>query len=128
MTQNTLNKLLRMSFDMIDIPNAQNKHFTFLLDKTKIVSVGWNDNWTTHTEAKRLGYYQNAMHSELSAILRYRGPNWKLSKLSLVNIRVNTLGQVCMSHPCSGCVRLLDMYNLNKKVWYTNEQGIFVRM
>lgn len=127
MTDRTLQKLLGMAFDMIHVPRSQNKHFTFLLDKSKIVSVGWNDNWTTHTKAKKLGYFQNAMHSELSAILRYRGPKWKIPRLYVVNVRVNTHGKICESHPCESCMSLLGMYNLTR-VWHTTSKGIFVEM
>ena len=94
------------------------KHVSLILRKKKIVSIGTNDN-RTHPKAKKLGYRFGEVHSELDALLRYRGSK---DGLSIINFRYNRFGDMRMSKPCCKClpwcIALFD------DIWYTTNSGI----
>ena len=93
------------------------KHTSIILRKNEIVSVGTNI-FRTHPMAKKLGYRFDEVHSELDALLRYKGPK---DNLTLINYRFNRFGDMRMSKPCRKCtpwcVGLFD------KIWYTTNDG-----
>lgn len=120
-------RLLDISKRLIDIPNGKNKHFSFIIYKNKILSIGFNDYFTTHTKCKELGYRFDAMHSELSAVLKFRGSKKTLGQCVLVNTRINSFGQIGMSKPCHCCIRLIEQIGF-KRVWYTNADGKFYQL
>tara|TARA_B100001094_G_scaffold117354_1_gene113201 strand:+ start:652 stop:1020 length:369 start_codon:yes stop_codon:yes gene_type:complete len=94
------------------------KHTSIILRKNEIVSVGTNLN-RTHPMAKKYGYLFDEVHSELDALLRYRGPK---DNLTLINYRFNRFGNMRMSKPCRKCtpwcVGVFD------KIWYTTNEGM----
>tara|TARA_R100001015_G_C4609930_1_gene165242 strand:+ start:316 stop:684 length:369 start_codon:yes stop_codon:yes gene_type:complete len=94
------------------------KHTSIILRKNEIVSVGTNLN-RTHPLAKKYGYLFDEVHSELDALLRYKGPK---DNLILINYRFNRFGDMRMSKPCRKCtpwcVGVFD------KIWYTTNQGM----
>lgn len=55
----------------------------------------------THPMAKKYGYRFDEVHSELDALLRYKGPK---DGLTLVNYRVNRQGELRMAKPCNLCM------------------------
>jgi deoxycytidylate deaminase len=126
MTEKLKNKLLAITRELKSVPNGRNKHFSFILHRNRILSVGWNDYWTSHPESKRLGCRFDAIHSELSAVLRYRGPANKLRKCILVNTRVNVFDEIGMSRPCEFCQKLINEVSF-RQVWFTDLTGNFQR-
>jgi len=76
------------------------KHVSIILKKNEIVSTGVNRT-KTHPLAKRYGYYFDEVHSELDALLRYKGMK---DGLTLVNFRFNRFGEMRKSRPCRLCV------------------------
>ena len=76
------------------------KHASLILRKGKVVSVGTNHH-RTHPMAKKYGYRFDEVHSELDALLRYKGPK---DGLTLVNYRVNRQGELRMAKPCNLCM------------------------
>lgn len=94
------------------------KHTSLIVRKGTVVSVGTNEN-RTHPLAKKYGYRYDEVHSELDALLRYRGPK---NNLVLVNYRMNRFGDFRMSKPCSKCmawcVAIFD------KIYYTTHDGL----
>lgn len=117
------NKIFQLSIDLSRIPKGKNKHFSFILDKNKILSIGWNDAWCTHPLSNRLGYRFSAIHSEVSAILRYKGDKQRLKKCILINTRINMLGEFSISKPCSICQNFIKNVGF-KRVYFTNHQGV----
>jgi len=73
----------------LEIPRPK-KHVSIILYKNSIVSMGTN-NFRTHPLAKKYGYFFDEVHSELDALLRYRGPK---DNLKLVNFRFNRFGDM----------------------------------
>lgn len=117
-------KLIKLSFDLIHIPNATNKHFSYLLDGNKIVSVGFNNSKKTNPLAAKHNYYNGNIHSELDVIKRYKGSVNDLRYMTMVNVRVNRLGKVQNSRPCQECEIFLQTFDI-KKIFYTNSYGLF---
>ena len=94
------------------------KHVSIIVRKNEVVSVGTN-NFRTHPKAKELGYRFDEVHSELDALLRYKGPK---DNLKLINYRFNRFGTMRISKPCCKClpwcVALFD------DIWYSSDTGM----
>ena len=101
----------------VDIPRPK-KHVSVIVRKNDIVSVGTN-NFRTHPLAKKYGYRFDEVHSELDALLRYRGPK---DNLKLINFRYNRFGDMRMSKPCCNCLPwCLAIFD---EIWYTTNSGL----
>jgi deoxycytidylate deaminase len=110
------------------------KHFSFIVKKNKILSIGINNPKKTHPRNIRYKYtgrFNNdistyvGVHSELSAVLKYGLED--CTGHILINTRVNAAGEIANSKPCNGCQNLI--YQLNfKKVYYTNDAGSFEQL
>jgi len=117
-------QVLRITNDLKDITDCNNRHFSFLVDKSRIVSIGWNTR-KTHPKSLYYNYRFNGTHSELAALLKYRGRNPK--NLTLINTRINGLGEIGFSKPCEKCLPWLIIVGF-KSIWYTERSGKFVRL
>ena len=118
MIENKIDKLTGVALPVsLEIPRPK-KHVSLIVRKNEIVSVGTN-NFRTHPLAKKYGYRFDEVHSELDALLRYKGSK---DNLKLVNFRFNRFEDMRMSKPCCKClpwcVALFD------EVWYTTNNGI----
>ena len=120
-------KLVKLSHKMLDLPDVQNRHFSFILMKNNILSMGHNTGYKTHPLAKRYGHRFNAIHSELAAVKNFPYPPSLLGKCKIVNIRIMANGNLGMSKPCKHCSKLLQDFDLTN-VWYTNKQGQFEKI
>lgn len=94
------------------------KHVSVILRKNEIVSIGTN-NFRTHPQAKKLGYRFDEVHSELDALLRYKGPK---DNLKLFNFRFNRFKNMRMSKPCCNCLPWCDA--LFDEIWYSTNEGM----
>jgi hypothetical protein len=118
MTPMKLDKIKQVAMPVsLQIPRPK-KHVSVIVRKNEIVAVGTN-TFRTHPKAKELGYRFDEVHSELDALLRYKGPK---DNLVLLNFRYNRFGDMRMSKPCCKClpwcVALFD------KIWYTTNNGM----
>ena len=104
-------KLLNIETD------SDTRHFSFLVRKNSINSVGYNFVNKTHTIAKKVGYKWPTIHSELSAILNFSGK--EVSNYYMINFRFDKMGNLSMSKPCKGCQKLLRYYNISKVIYST---------
>lgn len=118
-------RLLEKSRQLIDLPQSDKLHFSFILRGKKILSLGVNRSFKTHRLAKKYGARFAAMHSELSAILNFPFPPYRLSECVLVNIRLNKAGEPVMARPCGACQTMLNDFRFHQ-VFYTNEVGELV--
>jgi tRNA(Arg) A34 adenosine deaminase TadA len=119
-------RILNLTRELQYIPDCKSKHFSFIVDKNNILSIGWNDAWKTHPLGKHYGYRFGCIHSELAAILRFKGDKQQLKSCTLINTRINGLGIIGISKPCDCCQGLLRKMHF-KRVYYTNHQGEFKR-
>ena len=94
----------------LEVPRPK-KHVSIIVRKNEIVAVGTND-FRTHPLAKKYGYRFDEVHSELDALLRYRGPK--------DNLKLNRFGDMRMSKPCCNCLPWCDA--LFDDVWYSTDE------
>jgi hypothetical protein len=121
-------KLIKLSFAMIDLPTARRaKHFSFILIRNKVVCMGWNIGFKTHPLAHKMGHRYDSIHSELHCIKKFPYPPATLSRCKLFNVRVNRKGKVRLSKPCPFCQKLLGTFNF-KEIWYTLDGGEFKQL
>ena len=120
-------KYLDLSFILRDKPNASNLHFSYIIKKNRILSIGWNNSKKTHSLAAKHGYYENHIHSELAAVVKFPHRYYDLAQCTLINIRIQKDGNPMMSRPCKNCLKLLTAFQF-KKVWYTGKDGQFLEL
>ena len=118
MTPSKITKIIDLALPVsLGIPRPK-KHVSIIVRKNEVVSVGTN-NFRTPPKAKELGYRFDEVHSELDALLRYRGPK---DNLKLINYRFNRFGTMRISKPCCKClpwcVALFD------DIWYSSDTGM----
>jgi len=121
---NIQKKCLRVAKDLFDLPTGRSKHFSFLVLRNNIISVGWNNSLKTHPLANKFGHRFNGIHSELS-VIKNNNDNFLLPHLSLINIRFLRNGKLGNSKPCIPCQTMLDHFGI-KKVFYTYSGGFNV--
>lgn len=116
--QRILNKILRITYDLKHLTPDRSKHFSFLVRKNNIISVGYN-SFKTHPKSLKFKYYKNHTHSELACILN---ANKIDKKCSLINIRIDKKDNILLSKPCEKCQDLLYHYGINDVI-YSYEKG-----
>jgi len=117
-------KVIKKAVDIaysLDVHSGKSKHFSFLVKKNNIVSIGWNKILKTHPIASKYNYPYNKIHSELDCIINFCGDLSKY-KYELLNIRIGMDNRMKMSKPCKNCKILLNDHGLNN-VTYSNEIG-----
>jgi len=122
----TLQKLVDTSFDLIHLPETINKHLSYLLLRSTVISIGWSQ-LKTHPVALKHNFKWGCLHSELDCLRKSPILFSSLNRCTLVNIRVNSLGEVCNSRPCKLCVPLVESAQL-KAVYFTNSDGSFSKL
>ncbi len=121
--QSRINKIILNS---LHLPTARHKHFSFITQKKKITSFGYNQSFKSHPLAAKYGYRFNSIHSELHAILNFPYPVDRLKDFTLVNVRYSpTKGLMTFAKPCAMCLHFLSCLDL-RSVLYTDENGEFV--
>lgn len=122
-----LNYLIQKSIKLnskINDNSKQFRHFSFILDGNKVISIGQNNKDKTHPLAFKSGYKYSCIHSELDALVRTKiNPN-KFKQCIIVNVRLNRFNNINLSRPCIHCQNLIKNYKF-KKCFYTNENGFF---
>jgi deoxycytidylate deaminase len=121
------NKFVKLARQLIDYPDGRCRHWSFLVIRNKILSVGWNLSNQTHPLARQYGYRFHCIHSELKAILNLQYTPSIITKCTLINICIMTDGTLGMSKPCKRCQQLLQDFGV-KTIYYTNRQGKFRKM
>jgi len=118
-------KLQKLALSLVDIGDGPNKHFSFIVRKREIISIGWNSYVKTHPEAIKWGFPFRYRHSELHAIIKFPDKIGEIRKCQLYNVRVNRLGEVGMSRPCRYCLPMVLDFGF-KKIHYTNGEGEWI--
>ena len=107
------------------------KHFTFIYEKNKLLSIGIN-NPKTHPWNLKFNYVNKqknkisemvGTHSEANAV-RKLGYNYYFEGLTLINTRVNRNNQIDYSKPCNGCTQMICQLGFSK-VYYTDKNKKF---
>jgi tRNA(Arg) A34 adenosine deaminase TadA len=117
--QNCIDKTFALQ-DLSQPGTNGNKHFSFIVRKHNVLSIGWNMARKTHTMAYRHGYPFPFIHSELAAIKNFQATPSELSRCILVNTRI-IKGRIALAKPCKHCRNLLDIFEF-KKIFYTTDE------
>jgi deoxycytidylate deaminase len=105
------------------------RHFSFILDGNRILSIGIN-NPKTHPYNLKFNYINKqknrisdiiGTHSEMNAVLKY---GKKCKNLILINTRINRKNELDYSKPCFGCFEMINSLGF-KTVYYTNKDKSF---
>jgi hypothetical protein len=129
------NRLEEISYSLIDWNDSLRcKHFSFILHKGRIVSIGVNQQKTHPTNLKNRKVssitgkdYSDQKHtcSEFSAILKLKNlTNIDTKKCTLVNIRYNRNKKLDLAAPCMSCKNLLNYFQF-KKVFWSDKNGVY---
>lgn len=110
------------------------RHFSFILYKKRIVSIGINNQKTHPLNLKnrkisvRTGEdFSDQKHicSEFSAIFKLKKmTNINTKKCTLVNLRYDRNKKLALARPCMSCISLLK-YHEFKTIVYTNNNGVY---
>jgi deoxycytidylate deaminase len=129
------NKIVEISYALINKHQAdlRCRHFSFILDRNRIISIGLNSLKTHPLNLKYKYVNKNnqsisnivGTHSELSAVIKLGKED--CSKLTLINTRINRNNRLDFSAPCSGCCDMIDQLNF-KNVFFSNSEGKFDRL
>lgn len=114
-------KLIKLGLSLYDIPQHEYKHFSFIVRKNKILSVGWNDKKTNPLSSK-FDYWNDSTHSELSAIKRYVYDLDILKYCTIYNLRFSRAKQLVLSKPCDSCQALIKYFRIGR-VRFSTESG-----
>jgi len=112
------------------------RHFSFILNKKKIVAIGTNQQKTHPTNLKnrkisiRTGEdFSEQKHtcSEFSAIKKLKNlTNIDTKKCTLINLRYDRNRKLALACPCMSCGSLLKFHEF-KTIFYTNELGKYIQ-
>lgn len=108
-------------------------HVAFVLQRRKVVSVGFNNfaksNFVCHnykpTRNVMADDYRACVHAEIDATSKFRGKDVK--KLILVSLRIDNHNRLAYAQPCPNCA-----YHLGKmgfvNIIYSDKSGQFTEM
>lgn len=117
-----LKKIIKLSYANMELPNSRHAHFSFIVLRNKILSMGWNNGFKTSPIGKKYGHRFSSIHSEVAAVQNFHYEIDLLSRCRLVNVRIMRSGQIGISKPCRRCMTYLDLFNF-KEIWYSTSYG-----
>jgi len=119
----------------VDFGGRRCWHLSLLFERSKLLLIAENSTKTharnIHNNQKAkfdLGKKQTCSEMVLFRRAKNKFANLKWNRWTLVNIRIDALGQVKNSYPCVHCENLLIDYLKIKKLYYTTEQGDFEKL
>jgi deoxycytidylate deaminase len=105
-------------------------HTTFIFDKSKLLSIGFNNYNKLHRH-HRFGIYKgtkdnpekyiSGIQSEIDAIIKLGRTD--CSRLSFINIRIDNNNLPNISKPCENCCRVLQGLGF-KQIYYIDSLGL----
>ena len=111
------------------------RHFSFILNKKRIVAIGTNQQKTHPINLKnrkvsvRTGEdfsEQKYICSEFNAIIKLkRLTNIDTKKCTIVNLRYDRNRKIALARPCMSCNSLLAYHEFKKVIW-TDDRGNYV--
>ena len=116
-----LKKIEEIGFALVpsNRKDSQFFHVAAIFQRNKILSIGQN-SFKTHTLAKKWGHKGNYIHAEIQAALKAQMDDF--NGLNLAVLRINRMGKLALSKPCSCCHNFLLDAGF-QRVFYTNKKG-----
>ena len=118
---------------MFNSEHPENFHITFIVYKSKILSIGVNDSKTspinllnpkTDKTGKNIAFVKGRC-SELNAIVKLKNKtSIPFKKTTLINVRVNRNRELDLATPCQSCRSLLTFFEF-KNIIVTDKSGSF---
>jgi len=112
-----------------DKESGRSFHSTFIFDKSKLLSVGFNNYKKLHRR-NTFGPYRGTkdnpdqyiagIHSEIDAVIKLGRTD--CSRLTFINIRIDNNDMPNISKPCENCFRVLQGLGF-KQIYYLNSLG-----
>lgn len=121
-----LNKILPIAYDNLDVPQARQRHFSFIVRGNQVLCWGCNNNRRTHPLAAKYSEHPY-IHSELAAILAAPVAPAYFCRCDLINLRVMRNGRLGLARPCSHCRRLLEDFEF-RRVYYSTNKGEIIEL
>ena len=118
-------KLIGVAFEYVErCSKGQSRHISFIVQRRKIITVGWNNEFKSHTLGRKFGQRAESIHSELHAISRFPHRDLDIVKTIMYNVRITRDNRIVQSKPCEACLKMVMAYNLNG-LCFTNSEGVF---
>ena len=129
-------RLQEIAMSLIDWSEKKRcKHFSFILHKKRIVSIGTNTQKThpVHLKNRKVSVrtgedFSEQKHtcSEFNAIIKLKNlTNIDTKKCTLVNLRYDRNKKLALASPCMSCHNLLKFFRFKKIIW-TDNSGNFI--
>ncbi len=130
MNPKLLDKLVEISFALKGKhQTGRTFHVSALIDKNRVLSLGFNNFLKTHPRTLKLPYFNKRgeryavkIHSELACLIKFGQED--CSGLTMVNLRINLNDKLDNSKPCFGCQALLRQVGI-KTAYHTTIAGHF---
>lgn len=112
-----------------DKQTGRSFHATFIYDKNKLLSIGFNNYNKLHRHHKFGKYkgtkenpekYVAGLHSEIDALIKLGRTD--CSRLTFINIRIDKNNCANMAKPCENCFKVLQGIGF-KNIYYTTNYG-----
>ena len=121
-------RLIHIAQNLQDLRTGRSLHFSFILDKNKLLCYAANDYRNSHLAHKFGEYspfkshtvnYKVGRHSECEVLRQYLSKfgNLDVSGLTLFNVRIDKHGNTMQSKPCQNCQKVLDGLNFKEIIW-----------
>ena len=129
MTENRKSRLIEIARAMTDKRTGRSFHVSFILDKNKIVSIGWNNYLKSHPKSRFGEYkatrhstpsYYPGLHAEISSLSRLLNNSEKVpdfKRLAMFNVRIGFNGEVMNAKCCKNCQRTLEEIGFRNFHW-----------
>lgn len=136
MNKLSFKRLEEIALSLIDWSDGLRcRHFSFILSKKKIISIGYNSQKTHPANLKYKKFSlitgediseHKRTCSEFSAILKLKNlTNIDTKRCTLVNLRFNRNKRIDFAAPCMSCVSLLTFHEFKRIIW-TDSEGKYV--
>lgn len=113
------------------------RHFSFILNKKRIVAIGYNQQKTHPTNLKNRKVstttgedfsHQKHTCSEFNAIIKLKNlTNINTKRCTLVNMRFDRNKKLALASPCMSCVSLLKYHEFKRIIW-TDSNGEYTNI
>ncbi len=114
---------------------GRNFHVTCIFDKSRLISIGYNDYTKVHPH-KQIGFkyrnykdnnakYEPCRHSEVDALIGLGEKDCR--RYQFVNVRIDNNNEAANAHPCPNCLSLLQMVKF-KSILYTKTKDEVVEI
>lgn len=124
----SMTDIINLAFNIIEINHDfQSNHLTFITQRSNIICVGRNNEAKSHPIARKWGYWESKIHSELDALIRFSKTNYVLKNCKVWNVRIDKNGKINTSKPCLRCQQILHAFGA-KNIYYTISKKEFVKL